>query len=225
VAIAFDSAVDGGTNGGGANSLTFTFNNVAGNIVFVGGNGDSDILDVTSVTWNGVAMALVERLQGGLSSLHDLYLYVSNGTPATGSNNVVVSATNNQTLRFGAVSYSGASLFAQPDAHTNHFDFLNPLTTPLVSIADNCWHVLVFDGFHSGAEAPAAGTGTTRRAFSTDTTWGLFDSNSAKTPAGSVSLATQFSTIEQTAAHVMASFNPTAIIPPAVSASAYYYKA
>jgi hypothetical protein len=210
MAIAYDSSVDGGTTT--ATSFTFAFNNVAGNIVFVGVVGDGTVDDVTGVTYNAVAMTL---MPGGLPEFgtRNNYLYYLQNAP-TGSHNVVVSAGSSHLLDCGAISYSGALTTGQPDAttHSNSGSAASTWTSTLASIADNCWHMLLEQSFHSASEAPGAGAGTTRRVYgATYAEWGFFDSNSAKTPAGSVSLTTTYSTAENGISHIMASFAPSLV--------------
>jgi hypothetical protein len=208
MAIAFNSTVDGGATT--ATSLTFAFNNVAGNILFVGFLGDASTDDITGVTYNSVALTPINKIQGRRWT----YLYVLSN-PATTTNNVVISCTASHYITGGALSYSGANLTGQPDANTTQTSgsAVDTLTTSLSSVADNCWHMLVENGFDSQS-VPGAGAGTTYRvsdgAFEE---WGLFDSNSAKTPPGSVSLTTTYPGVTSAISHVMASFAPP---PPAV---------
>jgi hypothetical protein len=210
MAIAFDSTVDGGATT--ATSLTFAFNNVGGNILFVGFLGDASTDDITGVTYNSVALTPINKIQGRRWT----YLYIL-PNPAAGSNNVVISCTASHYITGGALSYSGTNLTGQPDASTTNISSVAvaTLTTALTNVADNCWDMLIENGYDGGI-TPSAGAGTTYRvsdgAFQE---WGLFDSNSAKTPAGSVSLTTNYNGPSNKIAHVMASFAP---VPPAVLA-------
>ena len=217
MAIAYDSSVDGGNNGGSNNNLTFAFNNVAGNILFVAiiGDNGTNFDDITGVTYAGVSLSLVGKdINTALNRLPYLYMLPN---PATGSNNVVVNSTNNHYLLCGAISYSGAATAGQPDAsvvHDSGSTNVNTLTSSLTSIANNCWHMLMS---HQGAaETPTAGAGTTgprvyEAAFST---WGLFDSNTAKTPPGSVSLTTSITSVVWPMAHIMATIAPPPVAAP-----------
>ena len=218
MAIAFGSAVDGGN--ATATSLTFAFNNVAGDIVFVGGVGDSTTDDVTGATYNGVAMTLVDKLTpGGINNRWSYLFYLV--APATGSNNVVVSASGSHFLGFGAVSYTGASQTGVPDATNKQSGgaAITTLTTSVTTIADNCWTVLL-ENSYSLDSLPFAGTGATRRTTdNTFGTWGLFDSNAAITPAGGYSMQTNRDIGVTTIDHVMASFKPAG----GVTAKPYYY--
>ncbi len=213
--IAFDSSVDGGDNGGASNSLTFAFNNVAGNILFVGLLGDSNggADDITGVTYDGVPCILVAK-RLNMDSIRNVYLYVLT-SPSTGSHNVVINCTGTHYLLAGAVSYSGASTSGQPDNSTTN-SVTNSggptdLITSLSSVADNCWHMLVEDGYDdlTPTTPPTLTGGGARRVYGvTYGNWGLFDSNSAKTPAGSVSIETTYAQSTFDIAHIMASFKP-----------------
>lgn len=223
MAIGYGSSVDGGNNSGSTNSLTFAFNNVAGTIVFVGFVGDSvgGNDDITGVTYGGDTCDFIDK-RSAANGDRKLYLYVRQN-PKTGSNNVVISCTNNHYLYAGAVSYTGAATTTQPDNSTTSDSTNRGVTswaTSLSSVADNCWHMLV-EGSYSAGGAPGAGASTTRRVYGvSDGPWGLFDSNAAKTPAGSVTLTTTRSGSPDAIEHVMASFKPAATA--AVLVQAHY---
>ena len=92
MAIAFNSAVDGGNNGGANASLTFAFNNVAGDIMFIGILGDlqTGADDILTVTYNSVTCSFVaKRISLQYPTSRNLYLYVL-PAPATGNHNVVI---------------------------------------------------------------------------------------------------------------------------------------
>lgn len=170
MAIAFDSFVDGGAATG---SLTFAFNNVAGDIVFVG-IMTADTNAVTGVTYAGNAMTQVSTEQNVDTNLN-CRLYVLENAP-TGSNNVIISSTG--TIFMGtvgkAVSYSGASLTGQPDSsNANTVTSTTSLTISTTVVASNCW--LVMWDVNANA-ALIAGTGTTQRGGETSGRK-FFDSN------------------------------------------------
>ncbi len=209
MAIAFDSSVDG-VNNGGSGTLTFAFNNVAGDIVCVGIAGDtgSGADDITGVTYNAVSMTLAQK--NVASSINrNLYLYYLLG-PATGSHNVAITISGSHYLLAGAISLSGAKQSAQPDANNTGLSAgpQTSLTTSVTTVADNCWTVLL-EGAYDSNNPPGAGTGSTRRVFDAAFgTWGLF-TGGPKTPAGSTSMQTTRPNAQQIG-HVMASFSPAA---------------
>ena len=208
MAIAFDAVTDGGFGTVAGTTKTFAHTCTGSDrILFVataGGSGFTD--DITGVTYNTVAMTLVNKVKiPGDRYIYLWYLIA----PATGSNNVVVTtSTSGGFVGASATSYTGAKQSGQPDANTTNTVTGNSLTGTLTTIADNCWTVLA--GEQNGA-TPTAGTGSTLRTTSQNPE--LFDSNGAITPAGSTSMTITGSSGNGMAL-VMASF------APAVSASA-----
>lgn len=218
MAIAFDAATDGG-NVNPATSLTFAHTCTGSlGLLVVGFNGDiiGGADDVSSVTYNGVALTLADKQVGaGTGGDRNTYLYFLLG-PATGAHNVVITCSSSHVIQGGAASYTGVKASGQPDAHTVNAELLSSLktlTTTLTTSADNCWTVLVencYDG-GPGAGSPGAGAGTTRRtADATNGGWGLFDSNAVVHPAGAASLTTTRAAdpFGLEILHVMASFQP-----------------
>lgn len=208
MAIAYDAATDGGN----ASSTSHTFSHTCGasaTILFVAVIGDTTggADDVTGVTYNSVSMTLVgKQTEATCNRFTYLYVLVS---PATGANNVVISASSSHFLGGGAVSYTGSSTGAL-DASTTNYGSATNFTTSVTTVADNCWTVIV-EGNYSSDTPPTAGSGTTRRTYDAAYgTWGLFDSNAAITPAGSTSLITDRSGASSASAGIMASFAPAA---------------
>jgi hypothetical protein len=218
MAIAFDAATDGGNVNPGT-SLTFSHTCTGSNLIlFVGFNGDNigGADDVSSVTYNSVAMTLANKQVGaGTGGDRNTYLYYLIG-PATGAHNVVITCSSSHVIQGGAVSYTGVKQSSQPDNTAINAETVSSnktLTTSLTTVNDNCWTVLVencYDG-GPGAGHPGAGAGTTRRtADGTNGGWGLFDSNAVVHPAGSTSLTTTrvSDPFGLEILHVMASFQP-----------------
>ena len=205
MAIAYDSSVDGGSTTG--SSMTFAFNNVAGDYLFVGVVGDTALDDVTGVTYNGVSLTQV----GSSIIAASRYSYLfSLASPATGSHNVVISAGSSHFLIGAAASWSGTNLGAL-DAHNSGVSSgaVSTYTTSITTVADNCWAVFISFGFNNDLSPPAAGTGLTRRAYDVGLgAWGFFDSGGVITPAGSFSGTTTRGFASYTEGHIMASIAP-----------------
>lgn len=168
--------------------------------------------DVSSVTYNGVALTLIEKSLG-LTAGRLGYLYYLLA-PATGANNVVITFSSSHNINACAESLTGVAQTAQPDNHTQHLQALGSTseTTSLTTIADNCWTVLVEQGYENGPAA-TAGTGLTRRAACA--TFGdleIFDSGGAITPAQSYSMTTNRGALGAGTpmTHMVASFAPVA---------------
>lgn len=208
--IAFDAATDGGNNGGASTSLTFSHACSGSDrllIVIVAGDSFGGADDVTGVTYGGVPMELVGKRAPAASNRWN-YLYLLEN-PASGANNVVVSASSTHYLLAGAASYTGAAQTGQPDASTTNDGggSVTSLTTSVTVVAADSW-LVCGENAYTGNNPPAAGTGTTRRTFDAPFGgWGLFDSNGA-VAAGSRSLQTTRPESVNTITHVMASIAP-----------------
>lgn len=214
MAIAFDAATDGGKVNPGT-SLTFSHTCTGSlGLLVVGFSGDNfgGADDVSSVTYNSVAMTLAAKITSATGGDRISYIYYLLG-PATGAHNVVITCSSSHLIQGGAVSYTGVKASAQPDNTTTNFSstVATSLTTSLTTVNDNCWTVLLH-GCYDGS-SPTAGTGSTRRTFDgVDGGWALFDSNAAVTPAGSKSMASNLGSGSNpfglAIVHVMASFQP-----------------
>ena len=181
MAIALDTATDSGASQyTGASPLTFSHTCTGTNLIlFVcvrSGSGSAP----SAVTYNGVSLTQINsRTDGSTDSLW----YLIN--PATGSNTVSISfsATN---IIACAVSYTGVNQSGQPDASaTNVKNNSSTWDGTVTTIADNCWTIAVAHANQGGTLS--AGANTTKRTTIT-TNFIVGDSNSAKTPAGSVTL-------------------------------------
>lgn len=202
MAIAFDSAADLGYDAA-ATSLTTAYTVGSGSnrclIVAVVGSeelGESEL--ITGVTYNGVAMTLIDRYGGTLATGNrDLHLYYLLN-PAAGTNNVVVSGNTTMWMGALAASYTGVLGI---DIYTvaGNFQVGTSATWSTTNSnnaggtqVDNCWLVLAENTYTAGGSA-SAGTGATKRAYDMTSGFGvitLFDSNGPKTPAGSHSMET-----------------------------------
>lgn len=155
-------------------SLTYAVNCTGADILLVGFIFSTGT--VSSVTYNGVAMtlALSDTAQA------DTYIYYLIA-PATGSNNVVITASALAVISSCAVAYSGANATGQPEATNSASNiFAATLSTSVTTLTDNAWVIAV--GTLPGETVTRTSTGTTRQANSNNLI--MFDSG-AKTPAGS----------------------------------------
>jgi hypothetical protein len=97
-----------------ASSYTVSFTNTGGNILFVGIQAVNGT--VSAVSYAGVSMLQLAHV----TFVRDMQVYAlgggwGTGSPATGANNVVVTALGGTTYFVNAISYSGASTSGQPD--------------------------------------------------------------------------------------------------------------
>lgn len=175
MAIAFDTATDGGITASGT-SLTWSHTCTGSDLLLrVGVRGTLEATDrITGVTYNGVAMTLIARVQNAFPdrwiSLWELV------GPASGANDVVVSSSPADVIIGQSASYTGADAHdADNTATGSSVDTLACSATP---VADGCWLQGV-QGNHIGN--PNAGTATTKR-IGTGNGMGLFDNNGAISP-------------------------------------------
>lgn len=200
MAIAFDSSAIGSVTG--SMSLNFSHTCTGANrLLFVGVQGAlAD--DITGVTYAGSAMTLIIKDNvGGTNQFNYLFYLIA---PSTGTNNVVVSSSVGINIAADSVSYTGASQSGVPDASViNSGSTVNTLTTSLTTVANNCWTVL--SALNGNSLTISAGSGSTLRQH--QSLLGIFDSNGAKTPAGSTSMTVTSSSPGQFSG-LMASFSP-----------------
>jgi hypothetical protein len=171
MAIAFDAA-----SGAGANSTTLshTVGTGANRYLVVACVGDIAADNLTGITYAGVAMVFVSKIQYPADRW--IYQYVLKN-PAVGANNIVASGLTFCNL--SGTSYTGVKQNNTPDS-SNTISAIN--AAPVLSttvVASNCWLV----GMEYGGSGKVAGTGTTFRNGAVNPT--TMDSN------GTVGIGTQ----------------------------------
>lgn len=199
MAIAYDTSTAGGNNGGGT-SHTYAHTCTGSDLILfvaVATNQSDDL--ISGVTYNSVAMTLVDKQQGTSTNYSYLY-YLLN--PATGEHNVVISATGTCTIYSDSASYTGAKQTGQPDSKGKGTATGATLALSTTVVGAGCWLVASgcdFDGL-------AAGTGLTLRQTSGADAIG--DSN-AEVGTGSQSMTWAVSTTTNPTSGVICSFAPT----------------
>ena len=204
--ITYDNAADGGNNGGTTTSLTYsyTIGTGANRLLVVNLIGDTSADDISSVKYAGVPMTLLGKLQAPSNNLQYVY-YLLN--PASGSNNIVITAGSAHYLISEAASWYNVQQSAQPDAITTNVapTGATSITTSLTTVANGA---LVVQGLWSYGHLEA---GTGAASMVTDAAIGgagIFASTASPvSPAGSVSMTT-VSDGTQSSGIVMASFAP-----------------
>ena len=168
MAIAFDAASGGATTA--ASSLTFAHTCTGSDLIlFVGAfNGTNN---VTGVTYNGVAMTLVDTAVAQAGVNYKLFYLIN---PATGANNVVISTdVASNVLRGVSTSYTGSAQSGQPDSFSKVQGAQTyPLAISTTVVAANCWLVMAGGNVDDGQNA---GTNTTSRVAVNSME--MFDSN------------------------------------------------
>lgn len=185
MALAYDTF---GTGGGAAPASSITYNHTITGTdpglatwVYIGSaSGDGD--KCTGVTYNSNAMTQSVKLiiAGGRT----FYCYTKTA-PGTGSANVVVSFSESLYADAQSLSYTGVDQTNMVDGTDTDGAGGATATLSITTTADNCW--LASGGVNTIYGSVNASTGTTSR----DTQGGLNvgDSNGAKTPAGTYTMA------------------------------------
>lgn len=199
MAIAFDAS----SSKGYANSASYSWSHTVGSgserillVALSGTYNGTDYVTGGSVTYGGVAMTqLIAQTFSPSNNCRSLYVYYLLA-PAIGTANIVVTPTSSQELGGAAVSYSGVKQSGFPDAHGGANSGLSSSGannfTLSSTVADNCWTVLVI--VNEGTNAVSQTGSTSFRDYEDSYKLvSIFDSNSAKTPAGSVTLQASFS--------------------------------
>lgn len=184
-AIAFVNKAYLSFNVGTSFTASYTVGSGSNRLLVVGVVGDLTLDDVTGVTYNSVAMTQVGKVQTPTGGRWTYLYYLLN--PASGSNNVVVSAGSSHFLGVGAADYTGVnSLNASV---TNTASSSTTVTGTLTTSINNAW-LMAAVGYTSGALSSST-PGSVRYDMDFNV-GGYIDSNSAITPAGSTSItATQ----------------------------------
>jgi len=176
MAIAFDAA-NSGSSAGAQPSLTIATTVTGSNTygVVMASHDGSQTMNITGVTWNGVAMTNVNNLANVSSNSNTSLWVVAN--PTTG--NVVISVSPNRQLYGITLSYTGANQTGQPDANNTTSDSTSPYTISTTTVSDNDWIICIA----RGGTTLNAGTNVTARSapFSTIKAG---DTNGPITPAG-----------------------------------------
>ena len=168
-------ARDSGPTSASATSttLTFAFTNTAGDGLIVGVTGDTVADDVTGVTWGGVAMTLVDKIQ--VPSNRYIYLFYKTNA-ATGTANIVVTASTSHLLIGFAESYSGTNTTEMKDASGKNTSTASAtLAVSATVVASDCWLAGFFNT--TADNGMTAGTGTSLLGAPSDRN--LADSNGA----------------------------------------------
>lgn len=197
MAIAFDSSA----KNSGITSASFSHTCTGANLVlFVAARTQSNLGSITGVTYNGVALTLINTsTSAGDNNQVSLWYLMA---PATGTNTVIVSASAGVSATDGvSSSYTGVNQTSIPNAsNINSTTSGSPLSTSVTTTVDGCWTILAAACDSSGL---AASTGSTLRNIQSTRT-GLFDSNAPITPSGSSTMSVTFTS--SNCATVMASF-------------------
>ncbi len=166
-----------------ASSCTYSHTVNAGTDLFLAVSVIAYTTDnITGVTYAGTAMTQVGKKLTG-SGGRWMYLYVLHN-PSTGTNNVVVSASGTTYISSQAATYTGVTQSSTVHVSNTNSGTTSSLTTSVTTTLDNCWLIMAGAGY---GDELKAGTGTTERQGN-GSGLSIFDSDGAKSPAGSYSL-------------------------------------
>jgi hypothetical protein len=204
--ITYDNAADGGNNGGSTTSLTYSYTvgTGANRLLVVNLIGDTAADNISSVTYAGAPMTLLGKLQAPSNNFQYVY-YLLN--PASGSNNIVITAGTAHYLISEAASWYNVRQSAQPDAVTTNTapTGATSMTTSLTTVASGA---LVVQGLWSYGHLEAGQGADAMVVDAAIGGAGIFASTASPvTPAGSVSMTT-LSDGTQSSGAIMASFAP-----------------
>lgn len=115
----FDNSADGGNNGGSTTSLTYSYTvgTNSNRLLLVNLIGDLSADDISSVTYAGAPMTLLDKVQTPGDRWHYLFYLLA---PASGENNVVVTAASSHYLISEAASWYNVAQSGQPVAYTTN---------------------------------------------------------------------------------------------------------
>ena len=180
--VAFDAATVGGAVTATSQTTAHTTGSGLGRcmIVIALGDATSDLL--TTATYNGVSMTLVDKQNAAPGSVYWQNMW-SLANPASGANNVVVSASSSIHIETHVATYSGVSAAGCPQVSAKGTSGADPHVATVTTTSPNNWTV---EGINSSVGIVAS-TNFTSRAADAAGTYRLGDSNAA-VPAGSNSM-------------------------------------
>lgn len=182
--IAFDAVAGDGTAAfATSQTRSFTMSATAGGCLVVGVLGDDVNDNITGVTYDGIAMTLVDKQNTTPTSVYWQYLYVL-AAPHSGTHNLVANANASVHILTLAASYTGVSATKCGEVAVENNGTGDPYTSSLTTVTDNSWVVMLY----SGSGALADSTGFTTRVYDGTGYVRLGDSG-VVTPAGSKSLS------------------------------------
>lgn len=206
MAIAYDAFSSGSGTG---STLTVSHTTTGSNVGLAAGVflTDSSSRTITSVTYNGVAMT--EQYQYINATNRRIGLFTLAVGAGVGAKNIIVTLSGavSNGVALLATSYSGVAQTGTVDNKTkqDNSGTPSPLTATLTTVADNCWLI----GMAATARANSAGTSTTKRGgIANFDEYGAYDTNAAKTPAGSVSVQATMSPNDFYGSMMAVSFAP-----------------
>lgn len=150
------------SSSGSVNSHTLSFNNVAGDFMFVTFCEDTGSPSQTGVTYNGVALTALTTLGSPFANNKMGWILRS---PATGTHDLVAtrSSTSTAVIRICVATYTGTDTSSQPDSQ-NTFDVTASSGSATTTVVDSdCWLIMSYGNDGGTGNDVSAGASTTLR--------------------------------------------------------------
>lgn len=177
------------TPGSSPLTISHTCSSNPNRVLFVGISADSDI--ISSVTYAGQAMSqLGKKIGTEANDTGTTYYIYGILNPTSGANDIVISWSGSHYVRSANGSYTGARQNSLPDAFIGktkgdvaHTSLAETITTTVAGCWVGCFSV-------GSGGSPSSITNGTIRTTGSLCVWG--DSNSAVTPAGNLTMTSNF---------------------------------
>lgn len=184
MAIAADGVAEFAVN---SNTLTMSLTTSGENRFLVVGIAGDNVNDViTGVTYAGVAMTLADKIK---TTNFDRWNYVFVlFNPASGANDIVVSASSSVFFTAYAASYTGVNQTGMDATPVTNTAYANTLSTSITTVTDNAWAIQ--SNYHGTTAGALTATGTdVIRELSTYQNAGIVDTDGPISPAGARAIA------------------------------------
>jgi hypothetical protein len=155
-------------------------------VTFVSNQTGSD--DVTSVTYNGVAMTQQQKVTTNGNARWSYYLFIA--SPDGSAHNLVINYSPNDSSKGVIASWNGAKQSGL-DASTNRSNTTGPFNDAITTVADNSWTLLDLVSIDGNW---TVGSGSNNVIGSGASSTAIFDSNGVIHPAGSNTMTSTNST-------------------------------
>lgn len=147
--------------------------------------------NITGVTYDGVSMTQYVKVNTTVASFYNYFYYLV--APSIKTANIVISASGTRTIIGLSANYTGVDQGTPLEASNSNIATSSSFTVSVTTVTDNAW--LIGTARNNSAGTQSAGANTTyRNNNSGDVGYQLYDSNGAKSPAGSYSLNVSFTT-------------------------------
>lgn len=156
MAVTFNAQSSGSVNPATTLTIAHTCSG-SDRVLLVGISTNNTVDRITGVTYNGVSMTRLNSQVGSSGNFYSYLYYLQN--PASGTNNIVVSASASSLIGAINASFSGAAQTSTPDNSASGTQ-TGAGTTISANVTVNTANSMLF-GHCRGSDTLGAGTGTT----------------------------------------------------------------